>query len=101
MDFSKSVETRIHAVIAPCLADLTQRVIDRTNAGMNVCAYLYVKPSTETEEGKLQFFFDEEKAPEGWELVTGEGLRGNVPYAEYQRWIRSRISRAPIFAWGK
>lgn len=101
MDFYKTMETRIDAIVSPCLADLTKQAIERANGGIDICAFLYVKPSTETNDGQLQFFFGEENAPEGWQLVTGEGLRGNIPYSEYRRWIRSRISRSPIFAWGK
>lgn len=101
MVFSNQLESRINAIIEPCHAALTAGAIDRSNNGVNVCAFLYYQPSTEKDEGKLSFFFDEETAPDGWVLATGEGLRGNIPFAEYRRWIRSRVSRLPILAWGK
>jgi len=36
--------------------------------------------------------------PYGYKLVTGEGLRANVPYESYFNWIFERARRVPILA---
>jgi hypothetical protein len=70
------------------------------NQGNIESLYLYFKKSTEKENGILVLVPDSEKAPENFELATGEALRCNVPFNEYFRWIKSRINRLPILAYG-
>jgi hypothetical protein len=70
------------------------------NAGIFEPLYLYFKPSSETENGVLKLIPDSETAPDGFELATGEGLRGNVPFSEYFSWVRARVNRLPILAYG-
>ena len=72
----------------------------QANKGNMEPLYLYFKKSTEKENGELLLVADSEKAPEGFELATGEGLRCNVPYSNYWTWIHSRSTRLPILAWG-
>ena len=60
--------------------------------------YLYYKPSTPTENGVLQLIPDSVKAPEGFILATGEGLRCDVPYSNYFAWVKARVNRLPILA---
>jgi hypothetical protein len=62
--------------------------------------YLYFKKSTEKECGELVLVADNQTAPDGFELATGEGLRSNVPYVNYFQWVRDRIGRLPILAYG-
>ena len=61
--------------------------------------YLYYKKSTENTSGSLVLVSDQEKAPTGFELATGEGLRCDVPYERYFDWVRARSSRLPVLAW--
>jgi hypothetical protein len=70
------------------------------NAGNVQALYLYFKRSTESDNGVLMLIPDGDIAPEGFELATGEGLRSNVPYSNYFQWIKSRVSRLPILAYG-
>jgi hypothetical protein len=71
------------------------------NNGTLEALYLYCRKSTETEPGRLFLVRDSAPKPDGVELVTGEGLRINVPYSNYYQWIWDRSRRAPILAWGK
>jgi len=71
------------------------------NQGAPEPLYLYVRPSTETGSGRLLLVRDGAPNPEGLELVTGEGLRINVPYSSYYQWVWNRARRAPVLAWGK
>ena len=70
------------------------------NAGNFEPLYLYYKASTENDNGVLTLIPDSVTAPHGFELATGEGLRCNVPFNEYFRWIRARVNRLPILAYG-
>ena len=63
--------------------------------------YLYARKSTETEDGKLFMVRQSAPNPLGYELVTGEGLRINIPYDQYFNWIWQRARSAPIMCWGK
>lgn len=60
--------------------------------------YLYCRPSKPNVSGCLMFFSDSDEVPSGFELVTGEGLRGNVPYTNYWAWTYDRARRSPILA---
>ena len=70
------------------------------NIGRFEPMYLYFKPSTESDNGELTLVPDSVTAPHGFELATGEGLRCNVPFNEYFRWVRARVNRLPILAYG-
>ena len=63
--------------------------------------YLYSRASTETADGALFLVRDSAPVPPGVRLVTGEGLRANVPYAAYFQWVFERAMRAPILCYGK
>jgi hypothetical protein len=69
-----------------------------TNAGTIEPLYLYHRPSTPTQAGKLYLVRDSAPVPAGTELTTGEGLRGNVPYEHYFQWVYDRARRAPILS---
>lgn len=87
-------------IVSAC-AEIGQKTAqERAIMGNLEPLYLYFKKSTETENGELLLVPDSEKAPEGFELATGEGLRCNVPFSEYWVWIRERSTRLPILAWG-
>jgi hypothetical protein len=70
------------------------------NAGIFEPLYLYGrKPVGDGNSGELFFVRDSEAPPTDAELVTGEGLRGNVPYLSYFQWVYERARRFPILAW--
>ncbi|MEY4720034.1 MAG: hypothetical protein RL563_2652 [Pseudomonadota bacterium] len=68
------------------------------NRGTFEALYLYSRPSEPGKPGAL--FLARETAPNplGYPLVTGEGLRGNVPYNHYFQWVYERARRAPILS---
>jgi hypothetical protein len=87
-------------IVSAC-AEIGQKTAqDQANKGIFEPLYLYFKKSTEQENGQLLLIPDDEKAPEGFELATGEGLRCNVPLSDYWAWIRQRSVRLPILAYG-
>jgi hypothetical protein len=60
--------------------------------------YLYCRPSKPGKPGRLMLARDSAPVPDGVELVTGEGLRSNVPFESFFQWIYDRAKRAPILA---
>lgn len=69
-----------------------------SNRGQIEPLYLYCRPSKPGKPGRLMLARDGAPVPDGVELVTGEGLRGNVPFASYFQWIYERARRAPIMS---
>jgi hypothetical protein len=70
------------------------------NDGVLEPLYLYYRASTETADGALFLVRDSAPVSPGVVLVTGEGLRGNVPYDAYFQWVCERAKRAPILCYG-
>ena len=62
--------------------------------------YLYCRPSTATQSGKLFLAREDAPVPEGVHLVTGEPLRTIVPYSGYFDWVWQRGRRSPVLAHG-
>ena len=60
--------------------------------------YLYFRPSKVGSRGRLYLVRDSAPNPYGYQLVTGEGLRSNVPYENYFQWVYDRAKRAPILS---
>jgi len=60
--------------------------------------YLYHRPSEPGKPGRLFLARDSAPVPPGVVLTTGEGLRGNVPYADFFRWVFERARRAPVLS---
>jgi hypothetical protein len=60
--------------------------------------YLYHRPSEPGKPGRLFLARDSAPVPDGVTLTTGEGLRANVPYADFFAWVHPRAKRAPILA---
>ena len=61
--------------------------------------YLYARHSVAGKgSGKLFLVRDSAPVPEGVSLVTGEGLRGNVPYDQYFNWVYNRATRTPVLS---
>ena len=61
--------------------------------------YLYCRKSEPGKAGRLFLVRDSAPNPYGYELVTGEGLRSNVPYDSFFTWVYERAKRAPILAY--
>jgi hypothetical protein len=59
---------------------------------------LYHRPSEPGKPGRLFLARDSAPVPAGVVLTTGEGLRANVPYADFFAWVHQRARRAPILA---
>lgn len=60
--------------------------------------YLYARESVLGKPGELFLVRDGAPNPHGYKLVTGEGLRCNVPYDNYFQWVWDRARRAPILS---
>jgi hypothetical protein len=86
-------------IVTACEEQGKKLAVNNAKNGIFEPLYLYFRPAQETVNGELLFVSDSDKAPEGFELATGEGLRGNIPYSEYWAWIRQRSTRLPILAW--
>lgn len=69
-----------------------------SNEGTFEPLYLYARPSEPGNPGRLFLVRDSAPNPHGYELVTGEGLRGNVPHENYFQWVYERARRAPILS---
>lgn len=69
------------------------------NEGILEPLYLYARQS-EAGKGSGRLFLVRDSAPNpyGYTLVTGEGLRANVPYESYFQWIYDRARSAPILS---
>lgn len=61
--------------------------------------YLYCRKSTGAQSGRLFLARDSATIPNDVELVTGEGLRSNVPYDAFFQWVYDRAKRAPILSY--
>ena len=96
LDYEKTVMQ----LVKTCADSGVKTAQDTANAGNFEPLYLYYKPSTDKENGVLTLVPHSVTAPHGFELATGEGLRCNVPFNEYFRWIRARVNRLPILAYG-
>lgn len=89
-------EYRYHVSLAANQAHAL--AVELASAGRFEPLYLYYRRSQIGRAGCLMFFADGDAPPEGFELVTGDGLRGNVPYANYWQWVFDRAKRAPILS---
>lgn len=70
------------------------------NEGILEPLYLYGRRSEAGKgPGKLMLVRDSAPVPEGVEMVTGEGLRVNVPYDSYFQWVHDRAKRFPCLSW--
>jgi hypothetical protein len=91
----KTYRQHVEAAVAAFLPVVKQRAV----SGINGPAYLYCRHAKPNQEGELKLFPEGETPDPRWELVTGEGLRSNIPYDHYFTWIEHRARRAPIIGW--
>jgi hypothetical protein len=69
------------------------------NNGVLESLYLYYRPSEKGKgPGELMLVRDSAPKPEGTHLATGEGLRINIPYEHYFKWVYDRAKRCPVMA---
>ena len=88
---------RVLASLAHACAEAGKKISQQcAMAGDIQPLYLYFKKSTSTETGDLLLVPDSSKPPADYELATGEGLRGNIPYDSYYTWVRERATRLPV-----
>lgn len=91
-------ETEYKTLISNCAEQGKALARAMANDGTFEPLYLYYCASQPSQPGELLFVRDSELAPNGYQLVTGEGLRGNVPYEFYFNWAYNRARRAPILS---
>lgn len=94
-------EKTFSAIVTECAEQGRALTQSLANAGTCEALYLYVRPSTEKENGRLFMARQSAPNPYGYQLVTGEGLRSHIPYEHYWQWIAERSRRAPLYAYGK
>lgn len=90
---------RYAAMVYKAAKDGQTKAADAALAGITEPLYLYHKPTDGKTDGEFRLFGDSEPIPEGWKLTHAEGLRSNVPYANYETWIRTRAGSAPVLAY--
>ena len=74
------------------------RAVQLSNAGLHEALYLYANHTTEQTAGSLMLVRDSEQPPAGFTLVTGEGLRGHIPYEHFFTWIYERARHERILS---
>lgn len=67
-----------------------------SNRGAPEPLYLYARESVPGRAGELFLVRDSAPNPNGYKLVTGEGLRISVPYDSYFQWVYERARSARI-----
>lgn len=93
-----NTETEYCEIVKSCAAQGRALAAHLANNGILEPLYLYARPSEPGKPGRLFLVRDSAPPPHGVELVTGEGLRSNVPYDAYFTWIYDRARRAPILS---
>lgn len=86
-------------IVAECATQGKALMRQLTADGQAQALYLYARPSTPGKRGRLMLARQDAPVPDGVVLVTGEGLRTNVPYDNYYAWIWDRARRAPVMSY--
>jgi hypothetical protein len=86
------------SLVADCATQGRALMRQMASGGVFEPLYLYCRPSEPGRPGRLFLVRDSAPMPEGVSLVTGEGLRSNVPYDAFFQWVYDRAKRAPILA---
>lgn len=93
-----SVRNEYASLVRLC-ADQGQTLMQMlTTKGTPEPLYLYARESVPGKGGQLFLVGDSAPHPEGCKLVTGEGLRINVPYDHYFQWVYDRARSARILS---
>ncbi len=78
------------------------KALARMNASAGILEPLYLygrKSKGDGRSGRLFLVRESAPVPDGVELITGEGLRGNIPYENYFQWVYDRAVRFPCLAY--
>lgn len=99
MSFAKFLENEYQQLVNDCAEQGKSLSRMMAAEGIFEPLYLYARHSVAGKgPGKLFLVRDSAPVPEGVTLVTGEGLRCNVPYDRYYSWIYDRAKRTPILS---
>ena len=91
-------ENEYASLVRACAEQGRQLMQLLCNKGTPEPLYLYARESAAGVPGQLFLVHDSAPNPQGYKLVTGEGLRINVPYDHYFQWIYERARSAPILS---
>lgn len=92
-------ESEFHGLVQSCAEQGKTLAQTLASSGIFEPLYLYYLASQKGQSGSLVLVRDSEVAPTGAVLATSEGLRGNVPYADYFNWIQQRARHCPVLAY--
>jgi hypothetical protein len=93
-----NLETEYTAIVQECAEQGKALARQLANSGLFEPMYLYARPSEPGKPGRLMLVRDSAPNPYGYKLVTGEGLRTNIPYTKYFTWIYDRARSAPVLS---
>jgi hypothetical protein len=72
----------------------------RSMSGIFGRLYLYVRPSTATQDGALYWLTEDEKPDPLWQLATAEGFGSNLTQAQVRAKVWDVARRLPLYAYG-
>lgn len=93
-----SIENEYSSLVRECAEQGRLLMQLLSNQGTPEPLYLYARESKPGEPGQLFLVRDAAPNLHGYKLVTGEGLRINVPYENYFQWIYERARSARILS---
>lgn len=96
-----NVESEYSSMVRLCADKGCQLMQSLSSIGTIEPLYLFARESVLDVPGELLLVRDGEPNPVGYKLVTGEGLRIDVPYDRYYQWVYERARNARILSIGK
>lgn len=90
------MQTEYNAIVQKCAEQGRALMQLLANRGTPEPLYLYARESVPGKTGELFLVRDSAPNPNGYKLVTGEGLRTNVPYDRYYQWVWERARSARV-----
>jgi hypothetical protein len=72
----------------------------RSMSGIFGRLYLYVRPSTATQDGALYWLTEDETPDPLWQLATAEGFGSNLTQAQVRAKVWDVARRLPLYAYG-
>lgn len=93
-----SYQKEYDALVEQCAEQGRALARQLANDGILEPLYLYARYSEPGKPGRLFLVRDSAPNPYDYKLVTGEGLRANVPYEAFYQWIHDRARRVPILS---
>lgn len=92
------MQTEYNAIVQQCAEQGRALMQMLANRGNPEPLYLYARESVPGKAGELFLVRDSAPNPNGYKLVTGEGLRTNVPYDRYYQWVWERARSARVLS---